>query len=331
MQRRFDDDVPTALEEAQALCSNIDKALAEEAPGPESKIRAHSPSPPESTEMVTPPSLKGKEKAGERPQKRIKESPKVTGRELKKALEAATAPETPPDYLLVGPKEWEANKRRVGTYRYDHAAWRKEAPKKNPFATYGNRQGALVENASWYVNLPAVVQVTRKVNDKGQQAIEVFVPVPKDPTNKKAGTVLKLGSLTALYSLCFAVGHVTGFVPASDLAGVDIIKEWQTSTNRVPDAKEAIKRMTKFSIRQQAAGVTGPIDVIEPVEEEPEPEAEQERTPPPPSKTQTQVSERARAASTPPPGQSQGTGQVQGVGRGQEAQRGRGNDGRRRN
>ena len=187
MQRRFDDEVPAALEEAQALCDNIDRALAEEAPGPESKTRVHSPSPPKSTEMVTPPSLKGKEKAGERPQKRIKESPKVTGRELKKALEAATAPETPPDYLFVGPKEWEANKRRVGTYRYDHAAWQKEAPKKNPFATYGNRQGALVENASWYVNRPAVVQVTARLTTKGSRRSRSSSQSRRTPPTRRRG------------------------------------------------------------------------------------------------------------------------------------------------
>jgi hypothetical protein len=300
MHRGLDDDLQTVLDEAQALCSNIDEALAEEAPVPESKTRGHSPSPPESTEMVTPPSLKGNKKAGERPQKRAKDSPKVTDRELKKALEPITAPETPPDYLLVAPKEWEANKRRVGTYRYDHAAWRKESLKKNAFCLYGNRVGSLIENASYYVNLPSVVQITRKVNDKGQHAIEVFVPVPRDPTNKKAGTVLKLGSLSGLYHLCYSVGHITGFIRDSDLAGVDIIKEWQTSTNRVPDVKEAVKRITKFSIRQQAAGVTSPIDVVKPVEEEPETEIGGEGTPPPPPAGQAQLPGQVRAARTAP-------------------------------
>jgi hypothetical protein len=159
---------------SKALSKKLGEALRDLAKGATPKVKAWAKKERSPSMEIVESGAKATSKSAEesRQQKRAWEEKGSVQKPGKKASERLK-----PDYKLVSSWEWEKNKQREGTYRYDQKSWKEDA--RDPWSICGNKVGGLREYGTLYLHIPSVVQVCRKVSGK-YQAYKVYVLLPPD-------------------------------------------------------------------------------------------------------------------------------------------------------
>jgi hypothetical protein len=168
----------------------------------------------------------------------------------------------------VSPDDGDEYKQIEGTYRYDHAEWRDVAESQNPFSVRGNRGGTVKRTSAYYLCIPPVVQVCRKVSATGTQSFEIYVPIPKDPAADKKGWIINLNSKAKLQDLVYNVGDMAMFMAAAEFGDVNLVKEWHSNTeSRVHDLDKAVKRLDYYVMSRGDQEPAHTVDVYGPASE----------------------------------------------------------------
>jgi hypothetical protein len=81
----------------------------------------------------------------------------------------------------------------------------------------GNKIEAMKDHGNRNLRIPGVVQVCRKVTAAKAPTYKIYVPVSRDPEGKKTGRILMLNSMARLKELCYTVGDLNMFLPATEV------------------------------------------------------------------------------------------------------------------